>query len=99
MELSPLEIAYCGVVLVLSYAVRGSTGFGSAAAMPLMGLVVPLKILVPLWTLLGIVSSATILGRDRRHVSRNDILPLLPTCLLGVAIGLYFVSREQALSD
>jgi uncharacterized protein len=90
MELSALDIVYCGVVLVLSYAVRGSTGFGSAAAMPLMGLVVPLKILVPLWTLLGIVSSATILGRDRRHVSRGDILPLLPTCLLGVAIGLYF---------
>jgi uncharacterized protein len=90
MELSALEILYCGVVvLVLSYAVRGSTGFGSAAAMPLMGLVVPLKILVPLWTLMGIVSSAAILGRDRRHVSRSDILPLLPTCLIGVAIGLY----------
>ncbi len=88
-SLSALEIVYCCLVLVLSYAVRGSTGFGSAAAMPLMGLVVPLKILVPVWTLLGIASSATILGRDRQYVSRNDILRLLPTCLLGVAIGLY----------
>ena len=30
--LSPLEIAYCCVVMVSCYALRGSTGFGAAAA-------------------------------------------------------------------
>jgi hypothetical protein len=32
--------------MVVSYALRGSTGFGAAAAMPLLGLVIPLKVLV-----------------------------------------------------
>jgi len=32
--------------MVASYALRGSTGFGAAAAMPLLGLVIPLKVLI-----------------------------------------------------
>src|SRR6185295_11524031 len=56
LSLSALQLAYCAVVIVAAYAVRGGTGFGSAAAMPLLALVVPLKILVPVWTLLGIAS-------------------------------------------
>ena len=47
ISLSWLELAYCGVVIVACYALRGSTGFGGAVAMPLLALVVPLKILVP----------------------------------------------------
>jgi uncharacterized protein len=83
-------------VLVVAYAVRGSTGFGSAAAMPLLGLVIPIKILVPVWTLLGIASSATIVGRDRQYVSGREILRILPTCLIGIAIGLYFFKTLDA---
>ena len=40
--------------MVVSYALRGSTGFGAAAAMPLLGLVIPLKVLIPAWTLVGL---------------------------------------------
>ncbi len=57
--------------------------------MPLLALVVPIKILVPVWTLLGMASSATIAGRERRHVSIGDLLAILPACALGIAIGLY----------
>ncbi len=88
--LSPLAIAYCAVVLVLSYALRGGTGFGGFAAMPLMALVVPLKMLVPAWTLLTIASSITIIGKDRRHVSMRDMLHVAPWCVAGIVIGLYF---------
>lgn len=63
--LSPLEIAYCCAVMVASYALRGSTGFGAAAAMPLLALVVPLKVLIPAWTLVGLVASVSLFGRDR----------------------------------
>jgi uncharacterized membrane protein YfcA len=76
-------------VIVLSYAVRGSTGFGAAAAMPLLALVVPLKILVPVWTLLGLTSSITIVARDYRFVAVPVLLRTLPTGLIGIAIGLY----------
>ena len=58
LSLSPLAIAYCCVVMVLAYAARGSTGFGAAAAMPLLGLVIPLKVLIPAWTLIGQIGRA-----------------------------------------
>lgn len=75
--------------MVACYALRGSTGFGAAAAMPLLGLVIPLKVLIPAWTLVGLVASVTLLGRDRRHVAWSDMAKLLPTCLIGVLAGLY----------
>ena len=84
-----MEIVYCCVVIVLSYGLRGSTGFGGALAMPLLGLVVPLKILVPVWTLLGIASSATIVGRDWNLIVWRAMLQMAPACLVGVAIGLF----------
>src|SRR5262249_21962129 len=67
---------------------RGSTGFGGAAAMPLLALVVPLKVLVPVWTLLGIASSVTIVARDHRAIAGTVLLRTLPSGLVGVALGL-----------
>jgi uncharacterized membrane protein YfcA len=87
--LSPIEIAYCSVVMIASYALRGSTGFGAAAAMPLLALVVPLKVLIPAWTLIGLVASVTLFSRDRHHIAWGDIARLVPTCLIGVLAGLY----------
>jgi uncharacterized membrane protein YfcA len=75
--------------MVLCYALRGSTGFGAAAAMPLLGLVIPLKVLIPAWTLVGLAASVTLFGQDRRHVAWMQILRLAPACLVGVVIGLY----------
>ena len=84
--------------MVLSYALRGSTGFGAAAAMPLLGLVIPLKVLIPAWTLIGLVASITLFGRDRRHVAWGDIARLVPTCVIGILVGLYlFKTLDSAV--
>ena len=80
--------------MVLSYALRGSTGVGAAAAMPLLGLVIPLKVLIPAWTLIGLVASITLFGRDRRHVAWSDIVRLVPTCVIGILIGLVSFARR-----
>jgi uncharacterized protein len=77
------------VVMVICYALRGSTGFGAAAAMPLLALIIPLKVLIPAWTLIGLTAGVTLLGRDRAHIAWADMVRLLPTCLIGVAVGLY----------
>jgi uncharacterized membrane protein YfcA len=83
--------------MVACYALRGSTGFGAAAAMPLLGLVIPLKVLIPAWTLVGLVASITLLGRDRHHVAWGDMARLVPTCILGVLAGLYlFTTLDSA---
>lgn len=94
--LSPLEAGYCIVVLIASYALRGSTGFGGFAAMPLLALVLPMKTLVPVWTLLTISSSATLFGKDRKHVSAPMILRIMPSCALGIALGLYLFKTLDA---
>jgi uncharacterized membrane protein YfcA len=88
LSLSWPALAWCGAVIVASYALRGSTGFGAAAAMPLLALVVPLKVLVPVWTLLGIASSVTIVARDHRAIAGAVLLRTLPSGLVGVALGL-----------
>jgi len=94
--LTSLELAYCGVVIVLSYALRGSTGFGAAAAMPLLALVVPIKVLVPVWTLLGLASSITIVAHDYRGIAFTALLRTLPSGLIGIAIGLYVFTALDA---
>jgi uncharacterized membrane protein YfcA len=75
--------------MVVAYAARGASGFGAAAAMPLLGLVVPLKILVPAWTLIGIAAGVALLGEDRKRVAWREMLKLVPGCMVGIAIGLY----------
>lgn len=96
IALNHLEWGYCAVVLVASYALRGSTGFGGFAAMPLLALVIPMKVLVPVWTLLTISSSATLFGKDRKHVSFPMILRILPSCTLGILLGLWLFKTLDA---
>ncbi len=96
LALSPLQLAYCVVALLLAYGLRGSTGFGGALGMALLVVVIPFKIMVPAWTLLSIASSIAILGHDRRHIAWRDVIPFLPWCMLGIAIGLYFFTTLEA---
>jgi uncharacterized membrane protein YfcA len=82
--------------MAVSYALRGSTGFGAAAAMPLLALIIPLKVLIPAWTLIGLTAGVTLLGRDRAHIAWADMARLLPACLVGIAIGLYVFTSLDA---
>lgn len=88
-SLSSIELVYFVVVVLLSYGMRGSTGFG-AIGMPLLALIIPIKVLVPVWTLLGTASSIAILGRDRPHVAVREFVVFIPWCVFGIAMGLYF---------
>src|SRR5689334_18814567 len=63
-SLSPWALAYCVVALLLAYTLRGGTGFGGALGMAMMVVVMPIKVMVPAWTLLSISSSVAILGHD-----------------------------------
>ena len=85
-----LEFAFAAVVLVVAYAVRGTTGFGGQAiAVPLMALILPLQVVVPAITVLTALSSFTYWRRDRDRIAWSEILKLLPFTLLGVALGLW----------
>ena len=88
-SLSTLAIVYCCAVMVIAYSARGASGFGAAAALPLLGLVMPLKVLVPAWTLIGVVAGVALLGEDRKRVAWREMAKLVPGCLVGIGVGLY----------
>jgi uncharacterized membrane protein YfcA len=90
---SPFVIVYACVVMVAAYAARGSTGFGAAAAMPLLGLVLPLKLLIPAWTFVGVAAGLALFGSDRRNIAWGEMAKLVPTLLIGIAAGLYIFTR------
>src|SRR5262249_7951046 len=75
--------------MVVAYAARGSTGFGAAAAMPLLRLVIPLKLLIPAWTVIGAAAGLALFGSDRNRVAWTEMAKLVPSLLVGIAVGLY----------
>lgn len=75
--------------MVAAYAARGSTGFGAAAAMPLLGLVLPLKMLIPAWTVVGAAAGLALFGADRHRIAWGEMVKLVPGLLVGIAVGLY----------
>ena len=96
LELSPLALAYCVFVLLLNFTLRGSLGFGGALGLPLLALAIPVKILAPAWSLVGIVSSAAIVGRGRRHIDWRELGSVLPGCALGILAGLFVFKALDA---
>ena len=87
--LSVAELLYFCFIIVISYAIRGSAGFGGVTV-PLLAWVMSLKTVVPMVTFLGLVSSIAILRTEHRHIAWKDLWRILPWTALGVAIGVYF---------
>ncbi len=72
--------------MVIAYSARGASGFGAAAAMPLLGLVLPLKVLVPAWTLIALVAGTALIGSDRKQDRlAASCCELVPGTLIGIA--------------
>ncbi len=93
--LSVPELLFFCLVIILSYAIRGSAGFGGVTV-PLLALFMSLKVVVPMVTFLGLVSSWVILSKDYRYVDWRVTLRILPSCLIGVLLGLYFFKTLDA---
>jgi uncharacterized membrane protein YfcA len=79
--------------MAIAYSARGASGFGAAVALPLLGLALPFKLLVPAWTLIAAVAGLAILGSDRKKVLWGEIGRLVPGTLIGVALGLAVFTR------
>jgi uncharacterized membrane protein YfcA len=79
--------------MAIAYSARGVSGFGAAVALPLLGLVLPLKVLVPAWTLIAAVAGVALLGSDRKKVLWSEMVRLVPSTLVGVVVGLAVFTR------
>ncbi len=84
------------MVMAAAYSARGASGFGAAVALPLLALVLPLKLLVPAWTLIAAVAGTALLGSDRNKVLWGEIGRLMPGTLIGVVLGLLIFTRLDA---
>lgn len=81
---------YSGLVLLLSYWVRGAAGFGSGLiAVPLLTLVWSVTLVVPLVVALDYLGSAIPGVGNPRQVAWREPLILIPFMVLGVAIGVW----------
>lgn len=86
--LSVPELIYFCLIIVISYAIRGSAGFGGVTV-PLLAWVLSLKTVVPMVTFLGLASSIAILHTERRHIAWGDLWRVMPWTFAGVLIGVY----------
>jgi len=87
-QLTTLGLVYFIFVMVASFSVRGSAGFGGLNA-PLLLIVLPAKVIVPALVLLGIFSSLAIVVRDHRYIQWQHVLRTLPYALVGVVFGVF----------
>lgn len=89
------DFAFFAFVIIISYAVRGSAGFGGVTV-PLLAWVMSLKIVVPMVTFLGLISSFVILRDNLRHISWPALWRVMPFCIGGVLAGLYLFKTLDA---
>jgi uncharacterized membrane protein YfcA len=79
--------------MLAAYTLRGATGFGAGViAIPLLLLVLPLRVVIPLMTTLGLAASAGQSLRDFRHVDWSALRQLVLPALGGIAAGLWAFS-------
>ena len=99
--MSALELVIAIVVVFWAYIVRGIAGFGSAlAAVPLLGLIAPLPVVVPVVVALDLMGSASQAVQNRSEIVWPDLYPLIPFTLIGIggALTLYSMLNPTDLA-
>lgn len=96
---SPWALAFCVAVVFAGYALRGATGFGAGVvAIPLLLLVLPLTVVIPVITTLGIAASLGQSVQEFRHVDWRVLRSLALPTAIGVGAGLWlFAAIDQQL--
>lgn len=96
---SPWALAFCALVVFAAYVLRGATGFGAGVvAIPMLALVLPLTVVIPVITTLGIAASLAQSAREFRHVDWRALRGLALPSAIGLALGLWlFASLDHAL--
>ncbi|MCW8933262.1 MAG: sulfite exporter TauE/SafE family protein [Gammaproteobacteria bacterium] len=91
-ELSALQIIFSITVIFLAYILKGLSGFGSGLiAIPLLAFIFPITFIVPVLGLLNYSGTLMQSYHLRKQVVWNDILPLMPFTLAGIAIAIWLL--------
>ena len=80
------------LIIFLSSIIQGITSFGfSLVALPLMGIFLPLKIVVPMLVLYSLVLNIIILYHIRSHVNLKQITILVIAGIIGTPFGAHLL--------
>jgi uncharacterized membrane protein YfcA len=91
------QYAFLVLVVTASFAVRGATGFGSAAiATPLAALALPVHFVIPVVASLQLVSTTEYSARNWRAVDWREMLRIAPFLVAGALLGLYLFYKLEA---
>lgn len=81
-------------VILLAYFMYGVSGFGSSLiAVPLLSHFLPLPSAVMLALVLDLIVAAGLTGKARHCVRWNEIIPMMPSALIGIMVGAAMLSR------
>jgi uncharacterized membrane protein YfcA len=84
------QLAWAFAVIFVAYALRGATGFGAGVvSIPLLLLALPLQVVIPLVTAMGMLASFGQVVHQWCFVDWAALRRLLIPSVLGVAIGLW----------
>lgn len=96
-DLAGWQLAFCAVVIVAAFAVRGTAGFGGGAvAVPLMALALPVQVVVPVVAVLNMLASLGHAARHRQQILWREVAFTVPFTVLGVAGGTYLLNALDA---
>lgn len=97
-SLTTINLIFCTAIVLAAYTVRGVGGFGSGViALPLLALLLPLNVVVPVVTLLGVLAALGQGIKERRAIVWGELYPFLPGSLAGVFAGIYlFTTLNQS---
>jgi uncharacterized membrane protein YfcA len=94
IELPWVTLACSAAIVLLAYVVFGLTGFGaSIVAIPLLVHFFSLRFAVPLMLVFDLSASLLLGLRNRRYLSRPELLRLLPWLALGMIGGVTMLVR------
>ena len=85
----PLTAVLCApLISMLAATVLAVGGFGSAlVSIPLLALLLPIKVVVPLVLLQDFLASLLMGIRLRGAIDRREVLRVVPSMLVGIAVG------------
>jgi uncharacterized membrane protein YfcA len=90
----PESLVLVALIVFLGAMIQGMMGFGMAlVAMPLMVTVLGIQVASPSFALMGLVATFLNTVRWRHDITWRDIRVLLVPALIGVPLGVLFLSR------
>ncbi len=95
-----MELILAAIIIFISSVIQGITSFGfSLVALPLLGMLLPLKIVVPMLVLYSLILNIIILSHIRTHVRLKQIVILVIFGIIGTPFGAHLlkVTNENTL--